>query len=324
MPRLAVTVALLFAASTLAAQTNDPPPFEPELTEEQMVKLPTGTLLIKGAEASASDSVTPLPEQGRVVKNVYRNEYFGLVYPLPDEWSENYSGPPPSDRGTYVLSLLGPGPKYKAASKATLLIQAHDLFFSLADARDAKELATFAKDTLEPHYEVERSPFEVKIAGRPFIRFDYKAEVAGLHWVVLTTEIRCHAVQFIFTSRDQELIERLIKDMDRMQIAAADGTPRCIVAYAVGSNITNRVEPAMKGARRFNPIPVRIIIDERGHVRHVHMINAFPEQAASIQEALLQWMFKPHEENGRRVEVETGLLFGYDHPWPKRGAAADQ
>jgi hypothetical protein len=26
--------------------------------------------------------------------------------------------------------------------------------------------------------------------------------------------------------------------------------------------------------------------------------------------------------NGERVEVETGLLFGYTPPWPKRGKGA--
>lgn len=319
MPRMRfVTLVLLAAALSAAAQTTDPPPFEPELKESEWVKLPTNAILIKGAEPSASDSSTPLPEGGAVVKDVYRNEYFGLTYPLPDDWSENFSGPPPSDSGMYVLALAGPGPKFKGTSRATLLIQAHDLFFSLSDARDAMELAAFAKDTLEPHYTVERSPTAVKIANRPFVRFDYQSEVAGLHWVVLTTEIRCHAVQFIFSSSDKELIERLIKDMDRMQVTTGKETPRCVVAYAVGSNVTNRVEPVMQGSRRFNPIPVRVIIDTRGRPRHIHMINAFPEQAASIQEALMQWSFKPYEENGERVEVETGILFGYTHPWPKR------
>jgi hypothetical protein len=324
MKRLCLSCALviLIAASSTFAQEPPPPtPFEPDLEESEMVKLPKGVLLVKGTEASASDSVTPLPESGRVVKDVYQNPYFGFSYPLPAEWSENHSGPPPSDTGTYVLSLLGPSPKYKGESRATLLIQAYDLFFSPLAVETAAELARHGKDALEPYYKVERNPEPVKIAKRAFTRFDYKSEVAGLHWVVLTTEIRCHAVQFVFTSSDMDLLERLIKDMERLQFST-EATPVCIAGYGDGANVTNRVAPVMTGSKKFNPIPVRVIIDTRGRIRHIHLINAFADQAASITDALNQWTFKPHERNGERVEVETGLLFGYAYPWPKQAKSS--
>jgi hypothetical protein len=326
-----LSFALLLGARVTMAQEPPaaPPPAERELEESELVRLPTGVLLIKGTEPSASDSSTPLPEGGEVVKNVYRNAYFGLSYTLPEGWRENFSGPPPSDSGTYVLALLGPAPDFKGPSRATILVQAHDLFFSPSQARNASELATYAREVLEPFYVVERSPAAVKIAGRSFIRFDYKSEAAGLHWVVLTTGIRCHAVQFILTSSDVTLLETLIKDMDRMQLppeSRGDDVPACLAGYATATNVTNRVEPVMTGSQKFNSIPVRLIIDKRGRVRHIHLINAFREQAASITAALNQWTFKPYEENGQRVEVETGILFGYEPPWPKREAevAADQ
>jgi hypothetical protein len=306
---------------TAAAQEALPP---------ELVKLPTNTILIKGAEPSASDASTPLPESGRVIKDVYRNAYFGLAWQLPADWSENFAGPPPSDSGMYVLALAGPSASFKGTSRATLLVQAHDLFFAPSQARSAMELAMYAKDALESFYVVERNPTPVKIAGRSFVRFDYQSEAAGLHWVVLTTAIRCHAVQFILTSSDVELMASLIKDMDRMELPPeghADETPVCIADYASGSNVTNRVEPVMSGKQKFNPIPVRIIIDTRGRVKHMHVISAFPEQASSITDALAQWTFKPYEVNGQRREVETGILFGYAPPWPKRDApavAADQ
>jgi outer membrane biosynthesis protein TonB len=62
---------------------------------------------------------------------------------------------------------------------------------------------------------------------------------------------------------------------------------------------------------RFTSVPVRIIVDREGHVKHVHVINGFPEQAKSISEALSQWTFKPYVKNGRALEVETGLLFDF-------------
>jgi hypothetical protein len=59
------------------------------------------------------------------------------------------------------------------------------------------------------------------------------------------------------------------------------------------------------------PIPVRIIIDTAGAVKHIHVIRAGDEQRKNIEEALHQWKFKPYRVDGRAVEVETGLLFQF-------------
>jgi hypothetical protein len=62
--------------------------------------------------------------------------------------------------------------------------------------------------------------------------------------------------------------------------------------------------------RRYNPIPVRVVIDVNGEVKHIHFISSFPEQAKTITDALQQWRFKPYVVNGKAVEVETGISFG--------------
>jgi hypothetical protein len=66
-------------------------------------KVPEHVILVKGAWSSANDS-TPVPEGGSIDHNVYRNQYFGISYPLPPDWIQKYAGPPPSDSGSYVLS----------------------------------------------------------------------------------------------------------------------------------------------------------------------------------------------------------------------------
>jgi len=284
----------------------------------QLRKLPAGVILVKGAVPSASDSSTPLPEAGDVARDVYRNAYFGLSYPLPAGWIEKYKGPPPSDSGAYVLTLLRPGPSSKGASKGTLLITAQDLFFTPLPAGNARETIEYAKETLQPDYKVERPPAQVTIADHPFARFDYTSPVARLHWYVLATEIRCHVVRFVFTSPDPAFLETLIKEMNGIKLPAeadpVSGTgggdsPLCVPRYAEGANVTYKVEPALT-ERKFNAVPVRIIIDNAGKVRHVHVISAFPEQSRAITDALVQWRFKPYVHEGQPVEVETGILFG--------------
>src|SRR5260370_37654817 len=186
-------------------------------------KLPTDVVLVKGAWSSASDSVTPLPEGGKVASDVYSNQYFGLTYTLPPDWTEKYSGPPPSDSGYYVLAQLRPADTFSGTIRGSVLIAAQDLFFSLIPASNTLELINFSKDSLNADYKVEQPPTPVRIANHSFIRFDYGSPVAELHWHVLATQIRCHMVQFVFTGRDIKLMESLIQDMNKMSLPDKEG-----------------------------------------------------------------------------------------------------
>src|SRR6266481_8014262 len=281
-------------------------------------KLPTETILVTGAWLSASDSATPLPEGGRVAGNAYSNPYFGLTYALSPDWTEKYSGPPPSDSGYYVLAQIRPADTFKGTSRGSILIAAQDLFFTFTPARNALELINNNKDKLNAEYTVEQPPTLVTTASHSFVRFNYGSPVAEIHWHVLATQIRCHMVQFVFTSRDTKLMESLIQDMDKMSLPHEAGpisgrgggdVPVCIKDYASGENVLERVDPVF-AERRFNPVPVRIIIDKEGKVKHIHFLSAFPDQAKAITDALGQWKFRPYQRAGRPAEVETGIMFG--------------
>jgi hypothetical protein len=296
-------VVLAWATSLLAQQSlleTTAPPGEP-------VKIPAGVILVKGAEASASDARTPLPEKGRMANDAYKNDYFGLAYPLPRGLKQPFEGPPPSDSGSYVLAQLQPVGTTPAADKSSILITAQDLFFGATGAKSAAELVDYKKSVLPSYYEVERPPAAVKIAGRSFARFDYGSRVAGLHWYVLATEVRCHALQFIVTGRDTKAMESLVEEMNAMKVGG--DAPRCIRDYASGANVIYKVDPVLP-EHKFNPVPVRVIIDTMGRVKHIHFLSAFPQQATAITDALLQWRVKPYLVDGQPVEVETGLIFG--------------
>ncbi|MGZ5475111.1 MAG: energy transducer TonB [Thermoanaerobaculia bacterium] len=297
--RLAAVILLLCPSVLLFGQDE----------ELQKAPLPTGVILVKGAEPSTSDSVTPIPESGSVNRTIYQNDYFGLTYRLPADWVQQYPGPPPSDSANYVLAQLEPSSSFKGPDKGTIIITAQDLFFARSSAANAMEVIQYSRDKLPSYYDVERSPAELKIAGRSFARFDYRSEVAGLHWYVFATEVRCHAVQFIFSSRDAEMLERLVAELGNMKLKEPSSAPVCIPDYASDQNVVQKVD-AVITEHRASPMPVRIIIDRKGRVKHVHVINAFREQGRAITDALMQWTFKPYMQNGKAVEVETGILFG--------------
>ena len=279
--------------------------------------VPAGVLIVKGAWSSASDSVTPLPEGGSVAGPDYGNPYFGLNYPLPAGWIQGYDGPPPSDTGFYVLAEIQPADSVRGA-RGTVLITAQDMFFATTSAHDPLGLLIDTRDHLQADYKVEQPIEEVRIGDHAFVRLAYTSPGAKLHWTVLATQIRCHTVEFVYTSRDSRLIGSLVQGMSKMTLPAASGlqaqssaedAPVCIKDYASADNVITRVDP-MFSERRANPIPVRVIIDASGKVKQVHIISGFPDQARSITDALSQWRFKPYLREGRAVEVETGILFG--------------
>jgi len=302
--RLAMRVAIL---APLVAACSGRAPGPDEANSVQTV--PSGVILVKGAWASASDATTPVPEGGAIANTVYTNAYFGLTYPLSRDWVEKYDGPPPSDSGYYVLAQLEPRDTSNGHIRGSLVITAADLFFSPTRADNALQFVDFTRTHLQADYKVTRAPTQLTLAGHPFVRFDYFSAVAGLHWYVLATQIRCHIVQFVFTSRDVSLLERLLEGMAAGKLAD-DEVPVCIKDYASPGNILERVDPVLAG-RKFNPIPVRVIIDREGKVKHTHVLSAFPEQSQAIMDALQRWKFKPYLRNGRPAEVETGIMFGH-------------
>ena len=282
-------------------------------------KLPKDVILVSGAIPSASDDSTPVPESGRIVEKVYTNAYFGMAFPLPADWLQKYVGPPPSDSGYYVLAQIASSKALKGASRGSVLVSAQDLFFGYTRATNALEMVNAKKGRLNAEYKLERQPTKVTIAGREFYRMDYMSPVAELHWYMLTTQIRCHTLEFLVTSRDTQLLESMVQSMDKLKLSE-ENAPVCIRDFATGDNVLQRVDPVLTD-RKFNPIPARIIIDKYGKVKHVHIISAFPDQAKAITDALMQWEFRPYKPNGEPLEVETGIMFGKAPRLPKTATA---
>jgi hypothetical protein len=253
----------------------------------------------------------PFPEDGKVLGGIYVNDYFDLSYPLPQGWTEGLAGPDPSDAGYYVLSSFVP----QSEQNASMMIVAQDMFFA---SKSHSNIAEMVGDFRQAMSEVDgmtidREPTEVKVADRLLYRVDFSG--VGLYRATFATESRCHVVSFNLTSRDPGLLAELALSIDKLSSArkresGAPAAPYCIENYAVPENLLQRVEPTPVGPK-FMPIPVRIIVDTEGSVKHIHVIRAAPEQRKSIEDALRQWKFKPYRMNGRTVEIETGLVFRF-------------
>jgi hypothetical protein len=252
----------------------------------------------------------PLPEDGKVLGGTYVNDYFDLSYPLPEGWTEGLPGPEPSDTGYYALSELIP----ESEPSATILIAAQDMFFASKSYANVAELVGDFRQAMSAvdGMTIDREPTEVKVKDRLFHRVDFSG--VGLYRATFTTEIRCHAVSFNLTARDPELLAELAASVHKLSSTrkrdSGSPVPYCIENYAVPENLLRRVQPTPVGPK-FISIPVRLIVDMEGAVKHVHVIRATDEQRKSIEGALRQWKFKPYRLDGRAVEIETGVVFRF-------------
>jgi Gram-negative bacterial TonB protein C-terminal len=310
----------LWHAHARAAQTSGAVP-DNSISGLEDGRVPTGEILAKGAWSSASDANMPLPEESRINNGVFVSSYFGITYPLPQGWVQRYYGPPPSEGGRYVLAEISHLGESKEQERGNLLITADDLFFTQVPVENAGELIDYMAGHLREDYRIELPVMDIEHAGHSFRLFAYQAPVAQLHWYVVATDLRCHALNFTFTSREPmrpaDLLEAIKRVTLRLEASDHAGdadnvVPVCMKNYANAQNLITRVEPKF-GQQRSNRIPVRIVIDQDGRVSHIHILSAFPDQAKAIIDALRQWVFRPYRRNGRAVAVETGVVFGAPH-----------
>src|SRR5205807_1025399 len=231
--------------------------------------VPKDTIIVKGAWSSASDSTTPLPEGSAVASNVFTDRYFGIIYPLPHDWIQKFTPPPPSETGNYVLAQISRPDTYKGEAKGSIQFAAHDMFFTPLPAANARQFVNYSHNHLPDYYEAELKPSQITIAGQPFTFFAYWSPVAQLHWYVLATQIRCHEVEIALMNRDPKVMEDLVRDLNsKMKLLPEAGStggtgggnvPVCIKDYASGENVIDRVDPVLTD-RRYTSIPVRLII----------------------------------------------------------------
>jgi hypothetical protein len=241
-----------------------------------------------------------------------------MTYTLPPDWTEKCQGPPPSDLRPICIGAAQPcGHIQRTGSRQYLDHRPRHVLHACtgrqrhrADQLHERQFAGRLQSGNGAQADQDRGPLLYIIC----------LLVAGsaVSLVCSGTQIRCHTLQIVLTSRDSKLLERLILDMNRMKLpeeASPSGgggggaVPVCIKNYVGDENMITRVNPVLT-EHRFNPVPVRIIIDKKGKVKHIHFLSAFPDQARVITDALNQWKFKPYRRNGQPIEVETGIMFG--------------
>jgi hypothetical protein len=298
-----LTLTTVFCAVAAFAQTA--PPSQPTPNGQPLGPARYGP--------SSSLSSSPEPEDGRVANGSYSNAYFQFNFPLLPGWQEDLKGPLPSVSGDYMLAAL----RTQGELKGAAFIEAQDMFFAPYPVSSAMEYAKRREHQAAFFFQdvIDRAPQPIKIANHPFVRLDYTG--AAIHHATFSTVVRCHVITVEVFSRFPDVFNSIAESVNHLSLPnsadPADGVgevPVCVKNYATDATILHRVEPEMVGPR-FTKVPARFVIDRDGKVKHVHVINALPVQAKSVEDALAQWTFKPYMQNGTPVAVETGIVFEF-------------
>jgi hypothetical protein len=284
-------------------------------------------LALASTGATAAD-INVNPEDGTLADGVYSNRYFGLTFPLPDEYGPGFDPARPSISGFYVLNTPRDknapheldAPQRSDKHAPVMVISAQDMFFSVVPMHNAMDTATdltHSSATGAPP-KVDQPPTERTIGASKFVQVKTSGQI--ISHLTLSTDIRCHVVSVSLSSNDSASLDQFAAKFDKI-IAPPDASPTgpgtgetgaapaCVKDYATEETIVHQVQPRLTGPK-FVKIPVRIIIGKDGKVKHVHVIRATDDgDKTDIEEKLMKWEFKPYLVNGQPAEVETGLTF---------------
>jgi hypothetical protein len=252
-------------------------------------------------ESAATDFLALEPQNGTVTGTVYDNPYFGLKLTLPEGWTEGLAGPPPSQIAYYALTNFDePKP-----GQTSLLVAAQDLFFGAKSFSNAAEMTADFKAGLPriPNMVIEDAPEKTTLGGHEFLRIDYNA--GGLFRTWLAGDVRCHALLMNFTGTERAAVDKSVEALKTLTLDTPNAPP-CIKGYTTQSNITHLV--VLPNLPKGLKIPVRLVIDADGHVKHVHVVRTpDPTLSEQVRAAMLQWTFKPYQVDGKATLIETGI-----------------
>lgn len=109
----------------------------------------------------------------------------------------------------------------------------------------------------------------------------------------------------------------------------APSAPLQLPPESVQSLLIRRVAPTYpplaRQARIQGTVVLKVIISKSGDVRHLLLVSGHPLLAPAAIEALKQWKYRPYEQDGQPVEIETTVQINFslpEHP-PAAGIVGD-
>jgi TonB family protein len=305
-------------------------------------------LLLSLASAQSSDSRAhkPGPEYGTVVNNIYANEFLGFRFPIPDGWEVNSETVGAEREGEATrtpgggLELLIVDQHNARSFRNRIVVTALDASVTTLTTQEYVAKMVGVLVSRDGRKLVHEST-QVELAGKSFIRSDYKQPVPGgeLAEAFVCTKFSGYFLGWTFVAGSPEELEGLVRSLQQLSFRdepnAMKGTilgsgpqitqgsmpsklpQRVRVSQRVSDGLViTKVTPHYPDDARLARIQGSVIlkaeIDKNGNVDLLTLISGHPMLVPSAIEAVKQWKYKPYLLNGQPVIVETQVTVAFE------------
>ena len=198
-----------------------------------------------------ASSYTSGPDNGAVSNGSYTNEFLGFSYPVPDGWqviSDKATHLNPGGLDGFILLTVDPFAGRSSADRMVL---------SVVDARSLKATTQhfvhiFASTPNDGPggWELLRDPFPVSIAGKEFVREDYKESFSEriVYKAFVCTKLRGFFVGWTMAARSAAELDSSVNSLQRLSFQKEDASPSSKLDETPGTAPESRTTGIVAGA----------------------------------------------------------------------------
>ena len=309
--------------------------------------------LVLAQQSSDASSKPRGPENGSILNSVYVNAFLGFSFPIPGGWQVN-SEAIGSNNGE-VKAKVTPG-----GGLILLVIDQHTgrrffnriLLTAVEEKSAGLDTQGFVAKVVRVQLDREgmslvREAFPVDLAGRHFVREDYKESSgdSAVYKAFVCTTFGGYLLGWTLATGSPAELEEAVNLLQRIEFrnehdllrTSPGDTSTGSVAGVIGSGsqsspstrplrvrVSQRVSEALlitkvqpkypQDARKANIqglVVLQPLIDTNGDVKEVKVVTGDPLLAPAAIEAVKQWKYKPYLLNGKPVEVDTQVIITF-------------
>ena len=255
-------------------------------------------------------SASAAPPEGFVANNQYVNDYLSFTYPVPDGWQVNDDQllKHASQAGRILLVL---DRHTGRAIRNRIVVGAMKAIDPASGADHIVSVFGNSAKEQQANYELLRDVYRVDLAGQRFFRQDYKQSLDALrvYKADVATKFRGYFLIWEMAAGSKEELEDALRSLEKISFVHPP-----VVALQAGVSkglLLKKVQPRYPEAARQmgvqGTVVMKALIDTSGEVRELTLISGDRSLVTAAADAVWQWKYKPHLENGQLTEVEAQI-----------------
>lgn len=185
---------------------------------------PTVLFLLAALIANAAAQQAPTkaqaaaPDPGEIVKDTYKNLFFGFSYRIPvgfvDRTDEMRASSTNPSKATVLLSVFGRPPLAAGTTVNSAVIIAAESASAYPGLKSAAQYFGPVSEVAEAKgMKPVNEPYEFPVDGKPIFRRDYMKQMSGvaMHQSTLAWLFRGYVLSFTFVGNSEEEVQSLIE-----------------------------------------------------------------------------------------------------------------